>query len=183
MLTKAILMAMTESASKLNAKKILKFQKARFPRIDVFKNAYPQREYLITITQPEYTALCPMTGLPDYGTITVEYVPGNVCIELKAFKYYLLAFRNLGVFYEMGVNKILDDLVRACKPRYMLVRGEFTARGGITTTVEAEYPDATASSVASFLKKPLVYQMIIGNVMLVLHVGMGQQAHVKTRLL
>ena len=135
-------MSMATPKRKLNTKKILSFQKATFPVIDVFKNAYPQREYLITITQPEYTALCPMTGLPDFGTITVEYVPDKLCVELKAFKYYLLAFRNLGVFYEMGVNKILDDLVKVCRPRYMLVRGEFTARGGISTTVEAEYPDA-----------------------------------------
>ena len=122
-------------------KKILKYNKAKFPTIHVFSNAYPQRDYFITIRQPEYTAVCPMTGLPDFGSITVEYVPDKKCVELKAFKYYLLAFRNVGIFYEMGVNKILDDLVKACKPRYMKVTGEFSARGGITTTVEAEYPE------------------------------------------
>ena len=131
------------SVPKLKTKKnILAFQKIKFPKLDVFSNAYPQRNYLIAICQPEFTAVCPMTGLPDFGVITVEYVPDALCVELKAFKYYLLAYRNVGIFYEMGINKILDDLVKACKPRYMKVVGEFSARGGITTTVEVEYPDA-----------------------------------------
>lgn len=129
-----------------NTKKMMAFAKTKFPKIDVFQNAFPQRAYTITIIQPEFTAVCPMTGLPDFGKITVEYIPAERCIELKAFKYYLLAFRNVGVFYEMLVNKILDDLVKASQPRYMRVTGEFSARGGITTTVEAEYPDLESAS-------------------------------------
>ena len=119
--------------------KILAFHKQRFPKLQVFSNAYLGRDYQITFTQPEYTSVCPMTGLPDFGVITIEYVPDKWCLELKAFKYYLLAYRNAGIFYEMAVNKILDDLVKACRPRYMQVRGDFTARGGIATTVKAEY--------------------------------------------
>ncbi len=126
---------------RLNKKSFTAFRAAKFPAIEVFKNAFPQRNYTIVISQPEYTAVCPMTGLPDFGTITVEYVPDRWCIELKAFKYYLLAYRNVGIFYEMGVNKILDDLVVACQPRSMIVAGEFSARGGITTSILATYPE------------------------------------------
>ena len=83
--------------------------------------------------------MCPKTGLPDFGTIIIQYVPDEVCLELKALKYYMLEFRNKGIFYEAVTNAILDDLVAACSPRRMTVTGDFTARGGITTTVRAEY--------------------------------------------
>lgn len=83
--------------------------------------------------------MCPKTGLPDFGTITIRYVPDATCLELKALKYYLLAFRNQGIFYEAATNRILDDLVAACQPRRMTVVGDFTARGGITTRVTAEH--------------------------------------------
>lgn len=106
-----------------------------FPPIEVWENKNAHRNFVISIRVPEYTAVCPMTGLPDYGTITVDYVPDQGCIELKAFKYYILAYRNHGIFYENAVNKIMDDLVTACNPRYLKVTGDFTPRGGISTAV------------------------------------------------
>jgi 7-cyano-7-deazaguanine reductase len=98
-----------------------------------------KRDILITIKQPEYTSVCPMTGLPDMGCITIEYVPDQSIIELKSLKYYLLQYRNVGIFYENIVNRILDDLVGLLVPKKMTVTGDFTARGGITTKVTAEY--------------------------------------------
>jgi 7-cyano-7-deazaguanine reductase len=98
-----------------------------------------KRDILITIKQPEYTSVCPMTGLPDVGCITIEYVPDQSIIELKSLKYYLLQYRNVGIFYENIVNRILDDLVGVLGPKKMTVTGDFTARGGITTKVTAEY--------------------------------------------
>ncbi|MEZ4549315.1 MAG: preQ(1) synthase [Desulfobacterales bacterium] len=98
-----------------------------------------KRDILITIKQPEYTSVCPMTGLPDVGCITIEYVPDQSIIELKSLKYYLLQYRNVGIFYENIVNRILDDLVKVLVPKKMTVTGDFTARGGITTVVTAEY--------------------------------------------
>ena len=98
-----------------------------------------KRDILITIKQPEYTSVCPMTGLPDMGCITIEYVPDQSIIELKSLKYYLLQYRNVGIFYENIVNRILDDLVGLLVPKKMTVTGDFTARGGITTVVTAEY--------------------------------------------
>ena len=83
--------------------------------------------------------MCPKTGLPDFGTITIRYVPDQICVELKALKYYLLGFRSQGIFYEAATNRILDDLVAACQPKRMVVTGDFTARGGITTKVTAEH--------------------------------------------
>ncbi|MBX2859606.1 MAG: preQ(1) synthase [Vampirovibrio sp.] len=110
-----------------------------FPPIEVWENKHSDRDYTITISVPEYTAVCPMTGLPDFGTIQIEYIPDKTCIELKAFKYYILAYRNCGIFYENAVNKILTDIVKACNPRYLNVTGNFTSRGGISTSVEVEH--------------------------------------------
>ncbi|MFO7560811.1 MAG: preQ(1) synthase [Desulfobacterales bacterium] len=93
----------------------------------------------ITIEQPEYTSVCPMTGLPDFGCITVQYRPGEKIIELKSFKYYLLQYRNVGIFYEHLVNKILEDLVAVLSPKWIKVTGNFTPRGGVTSSVSAEY--------------------------------------------
>jgi 7-cyano-7-deazaguanine reductase len=93
----------------------------------------------ITIRQPEYTSVCPMTGLPDYGCITVTYRPDRHIIELKSFKYYLLQYRNVGIFYEHLVNRILSDLVSALVPKWMKVTGDFTSRGGVTSSVTVEY--------------------------------------------
>lgn len=98
-----------------------------------------KRDIAITIEQPEYTSVCPMTGLPDMGRITIEYVPDQTIIELKSLKYYLLQYRNVGIFYENIVNRILDDLASVLLPKKMTVIGDFTARGGISTVVTAEY--------------------------------------------
>lgn len=111
--------------------------------IELFENLYAKRDYTITIDVPEFTSVCPKTGLPDFGTIQVRYVPDTHCIELKSFKYYILKFRNEGIFYEQVVNKILDDIVAACNPRYVSVEGNFTARGGISTVVQATHQQAT----------------------------------------
>jgi 7-cyano-7-deazaguanine reductase len=107
--------------------------------IATFANPHTERDYEIEIRAPEFTSLCPVTGLPDFGEIRITYVPGECCIELKSLKYYLLDYRNRGIFYEAATNQILDDLVAACRPRRMTVVGAFTARGGITTTVTASY--------------------------------------------
>ena len=109
------------------------------PTIDTFPNPQPSRDYEIAIAAPEFTSVCPMTGLPDFGEIRITYVPDERCIELKALKYYLLEYRNRGIFYEAATNQILDDLVAACAPRRMTVVGDFTARGGIKTSVTATF--------------------------------------------
>jgi len=96
-----------------------------------------KRDIDIEIEQPEFTSVCPMTGLPDFGCIIIRYVPDKKIIELKSLKYYLLQYRNVGIFYEHVVNRILDDLAAVIKPKRMEVTGEFTSRGGITTTVTA----------------------------------------------
>ena len=108
--------------------------------IETFPNPRPERDFEIAIDCPEFTSMCPKTGLPDFGVIRIRYTPDARCIELKALKYYLLEFRNKGIFYEAATNQILDDLVAACQPRRMTVVGDFTARGGITTKVTASYP-------------------------------------------
>ena len=107
--------------------------------IETFPNPEPSRAYEIAICCPEFTSLCPKTGLPDFGEIRVSYVPDTRCIELKALKYYLISFRSRGIFYEQVTNQILDDLVAACAPRRMVVVGDFSVRGGITTTVTVSY--------------------------------------------
>jgi 7-cyano-7-deazaguanine reductase len=107
------------------------------PAIECWENQFPG--YEIEIVIPEYTAICPKTGLPDFGTIFINYVPDQWCLELKSLKEYINAFRDLGIFYENAVNRILRDLVAACKPASMKVRGEFTPRGGIQSRVEARY--------------------------------------------
>ena len=109
------------------------------PPIETFTNVYPRRDYVIEMTVPEFTAICPNTGLPDFGTLHIEYTPDQRCIELKSFKEYIVSYRSLGIFHENVVNKVLDDFVKACKPRKALVHGEFHVRGGITTRVTARY--------------------------------------------
>lgn len=111
---------------------------APLPDIETFPSQY--KGYEITITLPEYTAICPKTGLPDFGTITLHYMPGKECLELKSLKMYLHAYRNLGIFYENAVNRILHDVVKACRPVRARVTGEFTARGGLSSKIEATYP-------------------------------------------
>ena len=98
-----------------------------------------KRDVDIIIRQPEFTSLCPMTGMPDFGRITIQYIPNSKIVELKSLKYYLMQYRNVGIFYEHVVNRILDDLVAVLKPKSMKVTGDFTSRGGIDTTVSASY--------------------------------------------
>jgi 7-cyano-7-deazaguanine reductase len=107
--------------------------------LEVFKNEHPNRDYNIIHEAPEFTSVCPKTGQPDFGKITVEYIPDELCVELKSLKLYFNSYRNDGIFYESVTNRILDDLVDACKPRYMLITSEFNVRGGISSTIEAEY--------------------------------------------
>ncbi len=114
--------------------------------LETFPNPRPERDYQIEIRAPEFTSVCPMTGLPDFGEILIRYVPDATCVELKSLKYYLGAYRNRGIFYEAATNQILDDLVAALRPRRMTVTGAFSARGGITTTVIAEYMAPTLPS-------------------------------------
>ena len=107
--------------------------------LETFPNPRPKREFEITISCPEFTSVCPKTGLPDFGEIRIVYVPGDTCVELKSLKYYFLEFRNRGIFYEAATNQILDDLVAAISPRRMTVTGNFSVRGGLTTSVNAAY--------------------------------------------
>jgi 7-cyano-7-deazaguanine reductase len=111
--------------------------------LETFPNPEPGRDYEITIRCPEFTSVCPKTGLPDFGEIVITYTPDQRCIELKALKYYLVGFRNQGIFYEAVTNQILDDLVATCAPRRMTVVGDFSVRGGISTTVTATYEKRT----------------------------------------
>ena len=110
------------------------------PKIDVWRNQYADRDYDIYLSNPEFTCICPKTGLPDFAAINITYTPDKTCLELKSLKYYMIAYRNVGIFHEHLVNKILDDIVKACRPRRAKVEGVVNSRGGIQTTVCAEYP-------------------------------------------
>ena len=114
------------------------------PVIETFPNPRPGRDFEIETSFPEFTSVCPKTGLPDFGEIIVTYVPNDACIELKSLKYYFVSFRNQGIFFEAVTNQILDDLVAACHPRRMRVVGDFSVRGGLKTVVTAEYTDDRA---------------------------------------
>ena len=107
--------------------------------LETFDNQFPDRDYTIEIVSPEFTSVCPRTGQPDFGTITISYTPDKKCVELKSLKFYLQSFRNQGIFYEHVTNTILDDLVAVSKPRWMKVEAAFNARGGMTETVTAKY--------------------------------------------
>lgn len=109
------------------------------PTLETFPNPRPERDYEILIACPEFTSVCPKTGLPDFGEIRITYVPNARCVELKSLKYYMIEFRNRGIFYESVTNQILDDLVALLQPRRMTVVGDFSVRGGIKTTVTARY--------------------------------------------
>ena len=112
--------------------------RAKLPEIETWPNQYPG--YEIEIVLPEFTSVCPKTGLPDHGELTLRYVPDKLCLELKSLKMYMLAYRNLGIFQENIVNQVLEDIVKACDPVWASVRGEFRPRGGIATTIEARFP-------------------------------------------
>ena len=111
---------------------------------ETFPNPHPTRDYVIRHVAPEFTSVCPKTGQPDFGTIEIEYVADKLCVELKSLKLYLQGYRNVGVFYEDAVNRILDDLVAACRPRRMTVTGRFSPRGGIHSIVSAAYEQPKA---------------------------------------
>lgn len=110
---------------------------AKLPSIECWPNQFPG--YEITMIIPEYTSVCPKTNLPDFGTLTITYQPDKMCVELKAMKYYLLSYRDLGIFYENAVNRILRDFVAACQPHWATVKGEFNVRGGMHSVIEARY--------------------------------------------
>ncbi len=116
---------------------------AVLPKLEVWPNQF--LSYVITTRFPEYSSVCPKTGLPDFGTITIQYKPHKSCVELKSLKMYLLAYRSLGIFYENAVNKILGDLVDAMRPEWCVVKGDFTPRGGLSTSVFARWPERPAS--------------------------------------
>lgn len=111
--------------------------KAKLPEIECWPNQFPG--YEITVHIPEYTAICPKTGLPDFGTLLIKYMPKKQCLELKSLKMYILAYRNLGIFYENAVNRILKDIVKASSPVWCVVRGDFSSRGGIQSSIEARH--------------------------------------------
>ena len=107
--------------------------------LETFENPKLDPDYTIRIKTPEFTCLCPKTGQPDFATINVDYIPDKLCIELKSFKLYIWSFRDEGAFHEAVTNRILDDLVAACQPRFMRITAEFNVRGGVYTTVVAEH--------------------------------------------
>ena len=116
-----------------------KIKNLKTPRIEVWENQYSDKQYVVNIDFPEFTCLCPKTGLPDFARISIRYVPCRWCLELKSLKYYFFFFRQVGIFNEHVVNKILDDIVDACKPRWVEIIGEFNPRGGMKTVVSREY--------------------------------------------
>jgi 7-cyano-7-deazaguanine reductase len=107
--------------------------------LDTFPYEYPGKDIVITISTDEFTAVCPWSGLPDFATITVDYIPGKVCIELRSLKYYLLSYRNVGIYQEHAVNRILEDLVRCASPRWMKLTADYRIRGGVHTVASREY--------------------------------------------
>lgn len=106
--------------------------------LETFPNPAPHRDYVITHECPEFTSVCPKTGQPDFATIELEYIPDELCLELKSLKLYYYSFRNEGIFYEAVVNRLLDEMAEVCKPRYMRVTGNFNVRGGISSIITAE---------------------------------------------
>jgi 7-cyano-7-deazaguanine reductase len=119
----------------------LKLVNNKLSLLETFDNEHPDRDYTITHIAPEFTSLCPKTGQPDFATITLEYIPDKLCVELKSYKFYLQSYRNDGIFFESVTNKILDDLVEVTHPRYMKITAEFNTRGGISSVIEVEYED------------------------------------------
>lgn len=114
-------------------------RKLKTPHIEVWLNQYQDKSYTICLDIPEFTCICPKTGLPDFALIKIEYSPQKYCIELKSLKMYMVFYRNIGIFHEHVINRVLDDFVTACKPRWVKITGEFNPRGGIQTTVMREY--------------------------------------------
>ena len=135
---------MAKPVSQLGAKSALSSEQVADPAsiLEAFPNPRPERDYQIEFVFPEFTSVCPVTGQPDFATITVRYVPDRQCVEMKSLKLYFFAYRNKGIFYEAVVNTILDDLIAALGPRRMTVVGQFAVRGGTAGTVTAEYDAA-----------------------------------------
>ena len=138
---------MTENKNNYKDLSILKKSELHYPEtpdeaiLETFDNQYSQRDYWITFNCPEFTSRCPITNQPDFGKITIRYIPDKKCIESKSLKLYLFSFRNFNTFHEEIVNRILDDLVQVCQPRKAVIIGDFNQRGGISITVESEYQD------------------------------------------
>ena len=132
---------MPKPFTQLGSRSILTVAQLKDPRsiLESFPNPKPARDYEIKFTFPEFTSLCPVTGQPDFATITVQYTPDRLCVEMKSLKLYFFSFRNKGIFYEAVTNQILDDLVATLKPRQMTVIGDFAVRGGTVGTVTATY--------------------------------------------
>ncbi len=128
--------------------KLLKKGEKNYPKkpdasiLETFKNSNPQRDYWITFETAEFTSLCPITGQPDFATIKIEYIPNKLCVESKSLKLYIFSFRNEGSFYEDVTNRIFTDLTKVCKPRRLIVTGDFTARGGIRSSVRVDSADS-----------------------------------------
>ena len=114
-------------------------RRLKTPAIETFRNIYSDKRFVIQLSFPEFTAVCPKTGLPDFGTVLIEYIPHKTCLELKSLKEYFFFYRNIGIFHENVVNKITDDLIASCKPRSLTVTVIYNVRGGITTTVKRHY--------------------------------------------
>jgi 7-cyano-7-deazaguanine reductase len=148
------------STSKKYARLSLLGHTAKFPEhpkaaiLETFENANAKRDYWITFECREFTSMCPVTGQPDFAQIRIEYIPGDLCIETKSLKFYLASYRNTRSFNEAIVNRILDDVVAACRPRRAIVHGEFAPRGGIGVIVDAEYPDLPGESPLAKRRKP-----------------------------
>ena len=117
-----------------------KIRSMKLPAIEVWENQYADRDFMIDLVIPEFTCICPKTGLPDFAVINVNYKPTKACLELKSLKMYLLEYRTIGIFHEHLVNRLMDDFVKACKPRWMKIEVVMNPRGGIATNVTAEYP-------------------------------------------
>jgi len=134
-------MAKKLNPAHLGKKSILAEEQLADPRsiLDTFDNPFPNRDYEIEFVFPEFTSVCPVTGQPDFATITIRYIPDKLCVEMKSLKLYFFSYRNKGIFYEAVTNTILDDLVNATKPRKMTVIGEFNARGGTFGTITVNY--------------------------------------------
>jgi 7-cyano-7-deazaguanine reductase len=131
----------------LGTRSVLSPEQLADPRsiLEAFPNPRPQRDYTIQFVFPEFTSVCPVTGQPDFATITIRYVPDELCVEMKSLKLYFFSYRNKGIFYEAVTNTILDDLVAVLKPRKMAVVGDFAVRGGTAGTVTVEYPSTQGS--------------------------------------
>ena len=132
---------MKTNLTQLGRRSVLTPRQIASPRtiLEAFANPRPQRDYTVEFVFPEFTSMCPVTGQPDFATITVTYVPDRLCVELKSLKFYLQSYRNRGIFYEAATNAILDDFVAAVSPRRAVLTGDFSARGGITTKVTVRY--------------------------------------------